>query len=358
MRYLEISKHSSISPNDLINSINKANLTPPLQVLYNNHNDVFYFEFAHSIDAIEALKWCDKWVRLVGGVGNAVGGSNGDQVQSQVHSEQHPQPHSLNQHSSTGPPVGSILNPLIVTHSDPISPPLSPKSPKSPNSSLSTFNASPPQNLFDVLASLPGANANTVNKANTTQSIHTPHRTQTPNNSLPPILNTGSQGPMQMQPGDWVCSCGFVNWRRRKSCYRCYPFANGNESGSSNNGELARAAQKAAQLAEEGLSESQDNQDIHNTQDTHNDSAFAFDTHLLNVGLGRLELNQLDHHPHHPEHPTLDYRTFLASRKAWDSGNDGGFNGGGGGGSVGVDHNAHDTFDQLGEILQRVQSSR
>ncbi|SPO32382.1 uncharacterized protein UTRI_02939 [Ustilago trichophora] len=50
--------------------------------------------------------------------------------------------------------------------------------------------------------------------------------------SEPPIVNTGNSGPMCVQPGDWICtSCGFVNWRRRDVCMRCYPHADGNEMG-------------------------------------------------------------------------------------------------------------------------------
>ncbi|KAK0545445.1 hypothetical protein OC846_003998 [Tilletia horrida] len=65
-------------------------------------------------------------------------------------------------------------------------------------------------------------------------------------NSNPPIVNTGNSGPMCVQPGDWVCSsCGFVNWRRRRVCLRCYPFAEGNETAAS----LANGAILAAQLA-------------------------------------------------------------------------------------------------------------
>ncbi|SJX66189.1 uncharacterized protein SRS1_10838 [Sporisorium reilianum f. sp. reilianum] len=48
--------------------------------------------------------------------------------------------------------------------------------------------------------------------------------------SEPPIVNTGNSGPMCVQPGDWICtSCGFVNWRRRDVCMRCFPYADGNE---------------------------------------------------------------------------------------------------------------------------------
>lgn len=61
----------------------------------------------------------------------------------------------------------------------------------------------------------------------------------------PEIVNTGNQGPMVVQVGDWMCGvCAFVvrpppsslalecadqglqNWRRRKICMRCFPFAN------------------------------------------------------------------------------------------------------------------------------------
>ncbi|KAE8233162.1 hypothetical protein CF326_g1804 [Tilletia indica] len=64
--------------------------------------------------------------------------------------------------------------------------------------------------------------------------------------SNPPIVNTGNSGPMCVQPGDWVCSsCGFVNWRRRRVCLRCFPFAEGNETAAS----LANGAILAAQLA-------------------------------------------------------------------------------------------------------------
>ncbi|GAA5988651.1 hypothetical protein JCM5350_003835 [Sporobolomyces pararoseus] len=45
--------------------------------------------------------------------------------------------------------------------------------------------------------------------------------------SQPPIVNTGNQGVMVVQQGDWKCgTCSFVNWRRRKICLRCFPFAN------------------------------------------------------------------------------------------------------------------------------------
>lgn len=59
---------------------------------------------------------------------------------------------------------------------------------------------------------------------------------------------------MCVQPGDWVCSsCGFVNWRRRRVCMRCFPFADTNEMSHS----IASGALVAAQLAA-GLEPSQE----------------------------------------------------------------------------------------------------
>ncbi|GAA5989738.1 hypothetical protein JCM5350_000122 [Sporobolomyces pararoseus] len=61
----------------------------------------------------------------------------------------------------------------------------------------------------------------------------------------PPIVNTGNQGRMVPQLGDWQCgTCTFVNWRRRKVCMRCFPFAS-NDIGQS----FAAQSQKAAYLA-------------------------------------------------------------------------------------------------------------
>ncbi|GJE88957.1 RanBP2-type domain-containing protein [Phanerochaete sordida] len=45
----------------------------------------------------------------------------------------------------------------------------------------------------------------------------------------PPIVNTGNKGAAEKQPGDWTCSkCHYLNWRRRKVCQTCYPYAEGN----------------------------------------------------------------------------------------------------------------------------------
>ncbi|MBW0515518.1 hypothetical protein O181_055233 [Austropuccinia psidii MF-1] len=62
----------------------------------------------------------------------------------------------------------------------------------------------------------------------------------------PPVVNTGNSGAMIPQPGDWMCMCGFVNWRRRKVCMRCFPFADGNDSVGAM---MAINAQRAALLA-------------------------------------------------------------------------------------------------------------
>lgn len=62
----------------------------------------------------------------------------------------------------------------------------------------------------------------------------------------PPVVNTGNSGAMIPQPGDWMCICGFVNWRRRKVCMRCFPFADGNDSVGAM---MALNAQRAALLA-------------------------------------------------------------------------------------------------------------
>ncbi|WAQ89403.1 hypothetical protein PtA15_11A90 [Puccinia triticina] len=62
----------------------------------------------------------------------------------------------------------------------------------------------------------------------------------------PPVVNTGNSGAMVPQPGDWMCICGFVNWRRRKVCMRCFPFADGNDSVGAM---MALNAQRAALLA-------------------------------------------------------------------------------------------------------------
>ncbi|KAH9921099.1 uncharacterized protein B0H18DRAFT_956717 [Fomitopsis serialis] len=47
--------------------------------------------------------------------------------------------------------------------------------------------------------------------------------------SFPPIVNTGNKGAAEKQPGDWVChKCNYLNWRRRKVCQTCFPYAEGN----------------------------------------------------------------------------------------------------------------------------------
>ncbi len=64
-------------------------------------------------------------------------------------------------------------------------------------------------------------------------------------------MNTGNRGPIEHQPGDWICGrCHYLvstlppmswrhsysiaqNWRRRKVCATCYPYAEGNLDGVS-----------------------------------------------------------------------------------------------------------------------------
>ncbi|GAA5867385.1 hypothetical protein JCM1840_002117 [Sporobolomyces johnsonii] len=61
---------------------------------------------------------------------------------------------------------------------------------------------------------------------------------------MPLVVNTGNHGPMVVQAGDWRCgTCRFINWRRRKICMRCFPFAN--DVGSA----FAAQNQRAASLA-------------------------------------------------------------------------------------------------------------
>ncbi|KAJ7619428.1 hypothetical protein FB45DRAFT_158454 [Roridomyces roridus] len=59
----------------------------------------------------------------------------------------------------------------------------------------------------------------------------------------PPILNTGNRGPISHQPGDWIClKCNYLNWRRRKVCQTCLPYAEGN-------GDSISAAVQAERIA-------------------------------------------------------------------------------------------------------------
>ncbi|KAJ3752771.1 hypothetical protein EV360DRAFT_7163, partial [Lentinula raphanica] len=59
----------------------------------------------------------------------------------------------------------------------------------------------------------------------------------------PPILNTGNRGPIAHQPGDWICQkCNYLNWRRRKVCQTCFPYAEGN-------GDSISAAVQAERIA-------------------------------------------------------------------------------------------------------------
>lgn len=56
-------------------------------------------------------------------------------------------------------------------------------------------------------------------------------------------MNTGNKGPIEHQPGDWVCGkCDYLNWRRRRVCQTCFPYAEGN-------GDSVSAAQHAERMA-------------------------------------------------------------------------------------------------------------
>ncbi|KAH9948455.1 hypothetical protein B0H21DRAFT_234312 [Amylocystis lapponica] len=61
--------------------------------------------------------------------------------------------------------------------------------------------------------------------------------------SYPPIINTGNKGAAEKQPGDWICqTCHYLNWRRRKVCQTCFPYAEGN-------GDSISAAVQAERIA-------------------------------------------------------------------------------------------------------------
>ncbi|KAH9821059.1 hypothetical protein DFH28DRAFT_1120400 [Melampsora americana] len=118
------------------------------------------------------------------------------------------------------------------------------------------YNASPPQSAF----SFPPPSTMLKPKASTTfvpPTVTTPLPGQVQPEEVrktvktqPPVVNTGNSGAMIPQPGDWMCMCGFVNWRRRKVCMRCFPFADGNDSVGAM---MAMNAQRAAMLAADPL---------------------------------------------------------------------------------------------------------
>ncbi|KAI0324897.1 hypothetical protein GY45DRAFT_318366 [Cubamyces sp. BRFM 1775] len=61
--------------------------------------------------------------------------------------------------------------------------------------------------------------------------------------TYPPIINTGNKGAAEKQPGDWICGkCNYHNWRRRKVCQTCFPYAEGN-------GDSISAAVQAERIA-------------------------------------------------------------------------------------------------------------
>ncbi|THH03994.1 hypothetical protein EW145_g5842, partial [Phellinidium pouzarii] len=67
----------------------------------------------------------------------------------------------------------------------------------------------------------------------------------------PPIMNTGNKGPIEQQPGDWNCrKCEYLNWRRRRVCQTCYPYADGNGDSVSATMHAERLALLAAVYAQ------------------------------------------------------------------------------------------------------------
>lgn len=114
--------------------------------------------------------------------------------------------------------------------------------------------SSPSSNIASAvkLASLgvqfgPGINPNISNPNNNNGCLNGGGNGIIQQQNNPPIVNTGNNGPMCVQPGDWVCSkCGFVNWRRRRVCMRCYPLADQNNEMSRS---IVNGAAVAAQLA-------------------------------------------------------------------------------------------------------------
>nr|GAT60495.1 predicted protein [Mycena chlorophos] len=74
------------------------------------------------------------------------------------------------------------------------------------------------------------------------------------NVAQPPILNTGNRGPISHQPGDWIClKCNYLNWRRRKVCQTCLPYAEGNGDSISAAVQAERIALLTSVLAHTGL---------------------------------------------------------------------------------------------------------
>ncbi|KAI5116889.1 hypothetical protein M0805_004634 [Coniferiporia weirii] len=72
----------------------------------------------------------------------------------------------------------------------------------------------------------------------------------------PPIMNTGNKGPIEQQPGDWVCrKCEYLNWRRRKVCQTCFPYAEGNSDSVSATMHAERLALLAAVYTQEHVTQ-------------------------------------------------------------------------------------------------------
>ena len=341
--------------------MNEINLNQNLNFIEINSSDnddriwiCNYCSFKNS----KALKFCPRCLKYKSHDGID------DQRQRQQQS-QSPHSQSTSSTPTVGPPIGSIVNPLVIGQSNqPI---------HSPNLALNPSPNTSPQTLFDVLGTTPqlpqyqqqpqqqryqsplppmipsqipnqqaisnqqhllnqqnfpqfssiyqnqsgssfrNNDINSLKPSNQTQqsfninlneSINTNNINNLNENTqkmlskmnLPPILNTGSSGPMYMQPGDWVCQCGFVNWRRRKVCYRCYPFSNGN-----NSNELQKAAQVAAELA--------------NLPPNHPTPLIEKNNFNL---LSQVQSNYNKPSNHPPIGSQSTYQTFLASKKAWE----------------------------------------
>ncbi|EJD04904.1 uncharacterized protein FOMMEDRAFT_166649 [Fomitiporia mediterranea MF3/22] len=89
----------------------------------------------------------------------------------------------------------------------------------------------------------------------------------------PPIMNTGNKGPIEKQPGDWVChKCEYLNWRRRKVCQTCFPYAEGN-------GDSISATMHAERLALLAAVYGQSHPQIMNA---HAEAALQFPAHAQN----------------------------------------------------------------------------
>ncbi|GAA5903116.1 zinc finger Ran-binding domain-containing protein [Sporobolomyces salmoneus] len=136
--------------------------------------------------------------------------------------------------SSTSPHRREAPSPFSFTRPSYVAPGPEPHSPSSSSSSNGPLS---PNELAQV-AALHNGRVPSVEQMCPSQPVAS-------NGLPPPIVNTGNQGRMVPQMGDWRCgTCTFVNWRRRKVCMRCFPFAS-NDIGQS----FAAQSQRAAYLA-------------------------------------------------------------------------------------------------------------